>query len=95
MNWLTNFVLPKIRAVVAKKDVPDNLWHKCPSCEQMLFHRELEANLFVCRNCGHHLRLDAKRRLGLLFDEGQYTQVELPKTPLDPLRFRDQKRYTY
>jgi acetyl-CoA carboxylase carboxyl transferase subunit beta len=94
MNWLTNFVLPKIRAVVAKKDVPDNLWHKCPSCEQMLFHRELEANLFVCRNCGHHLRLDAKRRLALLFDDGHYTQVELPKTPLDPLRFRDQKRYT-
>jgi acetyl-CoA carboxylase carboxyl transferase subunit beta len=94
MNWLTNFVLPKIRAVVAKKDVPDNLWHKCPSCEQMLFHRELEANLFVCRNCGHHLRLDAKRRLGLLFDDGEFTKVELPKTPLDPLRFRDQKRYT-
>jgi len=94
MNWLTNFVLPKIRAVVAKKDVPDNLWHKCPSCEQMLFHRELEANLFVCRNCGHHLRLDAKRRLGLLFDDGQYTRVELPKAPIDPLRFRDQKRYT-
>jgi acetyl-CoA carboxylase carboxyl transferase subunit beta len=94
MNWLTNFVLPKIRAVVAKKDVPDNLWHKCPGCEQMLFHRELEANLFVCRNCGHHLRLDAKRRLGVLFDEGQFTQVELPKTPADPLRFRDQKRYT-
>ena len=94
MNWLTNFVLPKIRAVVAKKDVPENLWHKCPSCEQMLFHRELEANLFVCRNCGHHLRLDAKRRLGILFDEGQYAQVELPKTPVDPLRFRDQKRYT-
>jgi acetyl-CoA carboxylase carboxyl transferase subunit beta len=94
MNWLTNFVLPKIRAVVAKKDGPDNLWHKCPSCEQMLFHRELEANLFVCRNCGHHLRLDAKRRLCLLFDEGLYTQIELPKTPLDPLRFRDQKRYS-
>jgi len=94
MNWLTNFVLPKIRAVVAKKDVPENLWHKCPSCEQMLFHRELEANLFVCRNCGHHLRLDPKRRLGILFDDGQFTQVELPKTPLDPLRFRDQKRYT-
>ena len=52
MNWLTNFVLPKIRAVVAKKDVPDNLWTKCPSCEQMLFHRELESSLFVCRNCG-------------------------------------------
>lgn len=94
MNWLTNFVLPKIRAVVAKKDVPDNLWTKCPSCEQMLFHRELEANLFVCRNCGHHLRLDAKRRLELLFDEGEATRVELPRTPIDPLRFRDRKRYT-
>ena len=55
MNWLTNFVLPKIRAVVAKKEVPDNLWHKCPSCGQMLFHRELEANLYVCGSCGHHL----------------------------------------
>jgi acetyl-CoA carboxylase carboxyl transferase subunit beta len=94
MNWLTNFVLPKIRAVVTKKDVPDNLWTKCPSCDQMLFHRELEANLFVCRNCGHHLRLDAKRRLELLFDEGQSTRVELPRTPMDPLRFRDRKRYT-
>ena len=94
MNWLTNFVLPKIRAVVAKKDVPDNLWTKCPSCDQMLFHRELEANLYVCRNCGHHLRLDARRRLELLFDEGQSTRVELPRTPIDPLRFRDRKRYT-
>ncbi len=53
MNWLTNFVLPKIRAVVAKKEVPDNLWHKCPACGQMLFHRELEANLYVCGSCGH------------------------------------------
>jgi len=94
MNWLTNFVLPKIRAVVAKKEVPDNLWLKCPSCEQMLFHRDLEASLFVCRNCGHHLRVGAKKRLEMIFDGGQYTRVELPKTPVDPLRFRDQKRYT-
>jgi len=94
MNWLTKLVLPKIRAVVAKKDVPDNLWIKCPSCEQMLFHRELETNLFVCRNCGHHLRLNPKRRLALLFDEGSYTEVELPKAVVDPLRFRDRKRYT-
>src|SRR5215469_3446409 len=94
MNWLTKLVLPKIRAVVTKKDVPDNLWVKCPSCEQMLFHRELEANLFVCRNCGHHLRLVPKRRLEMLFDEGNYTEVELPKVVVDPLRFRDRKRYT-
>ena len=93
MNWLTNFVLPKIRAVVTKKDVPENLWVKCPSCEQMLFHRELEANLFVCRNCGYHLRLNPKRRFELLFDDGNYTKVELPKSVVDPLRFRDRKRY--
>ena len=94
MSWLTNFVLPKIRAVVNKKDLPDNLWHKCPSCDQMLFHRELEANLFVCRNCGHHLRLSAVKRLNLLFDDGSYTRIELPKPVIDPLRFRDRKRYT-
>jgi acetyl-CoA carboxylase carboxyl transferase subunit beta len=94
MNWLTNFVLPKIRAVYAKKDVPDNLWHKCPSCGQMLFHRDLEAILFVCGNCGHHLRLDPERRLAMLFDDGRYTRIELPKTIVDPLKFRDRKRYT-
>lgn len=93
MNWLTNFVLPKIRAVVAKKDVPENLWHKCPSCGQMLFHRELEANLYVCGSCGHHLRLSPERRLAMLFDDGASTSIELPKTATDPLKFRDRKRY--
>jgi acetyl-CoA carboxylase carboxyl transferase subunit beta len=93
MSWLTNFVLPKIRAVVAKKDLPDNLWHKCPHCGQMLFHRELEASLFVCGSCGHHLRLPPERRLALLFDEGQYRRIELPKVLHDPLKFRDRKRY--
>ncbi|MGO8914632.1 MAG: acetyl-CoA carboxylase, carboxyltransferase subunit beta [Stellaceae bacterium] len=94
MNWLTNFVLPKIRAVVAKKDVPDNLWHKCPNCGQMLFHRDLEASLFVCGSCGHHLRLPPERRLAMLFDDGRYTPIELPKTVVDPLKFRDRRRYT-
>ncbi len=94
MNWLTNFVLPKIRAVVAKKDVPDHLWHKCPNCGQMLFHRDLEASLFVCGGCGHHLRLPPERRLAMLFDEGRYALIELPKTVVDPLKFRDRRRYT-
>ncbi len=94
MSWLSNFVLPKIRAVVSKKTVPDNLWKKCPGCEQMLFHRELEANLGVCRNCGHHLRIGAARRLEILFDDGVFSRIELPKTPSDPLRFRDRRRYT-
>src|SRR3984893_4836414 len=93
MNWLTNFVLPKIRAVVAKKAVPDNLWTKCPGCEQMLFYRELEANLHVCRNCGHHLRIGAEQRLKLIFGDGAFTRIELPKTIVDPLKFRDRRRY--
>ena len=94
MSWLTNFVLPKIRAVVARKSVPDNLWHKCPNCEQMLYYRELEANLHVCRNCGHHMRIGAPLRLKVLFEDGSFTQIELPKTIVDPLKFRDRRRYT-
>ena len=93
MNWLSNFVLPKIRAVVTKKAVPDNLWTKCPGCEQMLFYRELEANLHVCRNCGHHLRIGAEQRLKILFGEAGFTRIELPKTIVDPLKFRDRRRY--
>jgi acetyl-CoA carboxylase carboxyl transferase subunit beta len=93
MNWLSNFVLPKIRAVVTKKPVPDNLWTKCPGCEQMLFQRELEANLHVCRSCGHHLRIRADQRLKILFGEASFTRIELPKTIVDPLKFRDRRRY--
>ncbi len=94
MNWLTNYVRPKIRALYARKEVPDNLWHKCPSCEAMLFHRDLEENLHVCQHCGFHMRLDPLKRLGILFDGGDYQSVELPKSVVDPLKFRDQKRYT-
>ena len=94
MSWLTNFVLPKIRAVVARKSMPDNLWHKCSGCEQMLFYRELEANLHVCRNCGYHMRIGSALRLKLLFDDGACARIELPKTILDPLKFRDRRRYT-
>ncbi len=93
-NWLTNFVLPKIRAVVRRKEMPDNVWRKCPGCEQMLFHRELAANLDVCRNCGHHFRIGSAARFALLFDDGGFERVELPRVPADPLRFRDRKRYT-
>ncbi|MGE3623518.1 MAG: acetyl-CoA carboxylase, carboxyltransferase subunit beta [Bdellovibrionales bacterium] len=95
MNWLTNFVRPKIRDLMGtKKDIPDNLWEKCPGCSAMLFRRELEENLNVCRHCGHHLRLDAVKRLETLFDDGIYQVIDVPKVPVDPLRFRDQKRYS-
>jgi acetyl-CoA carboxylase carboxyl transferase subunit beta len=94
MNWLKNFVRPKLRQLVGKpKDVPDDLWHKCPSCGQMIFHRELEKNLRVCQHCGHHLRLAAAERFAMLFDERAYQTIET-KAPLhDPLKFRDQKKY--
>ena len=94
MSWLTNTLLPKIRAVVSKREVPDNLWTKCAACGQMLFHRELEKNLNVCHACGHHMRIDAKKRMAVLFDEGEYSRIELPRPVLDPLKFRDSKRYT-
>jgi acetyl-CoA carboxylase carboxyl transferase subunit beta len=94
MNWLTNFVLPKIRAAVGRREVPDNLWRQCPGCEQTLFGRDLAADLMVCRHCGHHFRIGSGERFALLFDGGAFEKVELPKTAVDPLRFRDRKRYT-
>ena len=94
MNWLTNFVRPKIRALAGRSEVPDNLWLKCPNCEAMIFHRELEQNLHVCQHCGYHMRLTPPQRFQMLFDDARYTEIELPKPSPDPLRFRDVKRYS-
>ena len=94
MNWLKNFVRPKLRKLVGGgKDVPENLWHKCPQCQQMIFHRDLEKNLHVCQHCGHHMRISARKRLGMLFDGGQYQVAEVPAAPDDPLKFRDRRKY--
>jgi acetyl-CoA carboxylase carboxyl transferase subunit beta len=96
MNWLTNYVRPKIRALVGgeRPEVPENLWHQCPSCERMIFHRDLETNQRVCPHCNHHMRVSPEYRFRSLLDEGSWQRIELPKVPVDPLRFRDQKRYT-
>lgn len=94
MNWLKNFVRPKLRQLVGgPKEVPDDLWHKCPACGQMIFHRELEKNLKVCQHCGHHLRLSAPERLVMLFDDGAFETTEVKSALHDPLKFRDQKKY--
>ena len=93
MSWLTDIVRPKIRTLFSKSTVPDNLWHQCPSCQQMLFHRDMLANLKVCTHCGHHMRTTAAERLQWTFDEDAYNVIELPKVVADPLRFRDTKRY--
>ena len=92
MNWISDWALPKIQGLF-KRDVPDNLWHKCPAFEQMIFHRDLERALQVCQHCGHHMRIGATRRIEITLDPG-FSRIELPKTPADPLRFRDQRRYS-
>lgn len=93
MNWLTNFIKPKLKALVGKKDIPDNLWVQCPGCSQMIFHRELVANWYVCPSCSYHHRMDVKKRLELLFGDQELHYITLPKVPVDPLQFRDRKRY--
>ncbi len=94
MNWLTNYVRPRIKRLVQPREAPDNLWLKCPACNEMIFHRELEKNLNVCPHCDHHMRLKVKQRLEILFDQQKWTEIELPAVPADPLKFRDRKKYT-
>ena len=93
MNWISEWALPKIKTLFGSREVPENLWHKCPECEQMIFQTDLDKNLRVCPHCGHHMRLSARQRLDATFDEG-WQKIELPKAPADPLRFRDQRRYS-
>ena len=95
MNWINNVVRPKIRGILgAKREVPDNMWVKCPVSGQIIFHKELEENLFVFPGSNHHMRMTAQARLTHLFDDGVYEQVALQTVPLDPLKFRDERRYT-
>ncbi|WEK00768.1 MAG: acetyl-CoA carboxylase, carboxyltransferase subunit beta [Candidatus Sphingomonas phytovorans] len=92
MSWLTS-VRNALSFVVPKKDSPDNLWHKCKGCGQMVFVKELEDNLHVCPNCQHHDRIGPVLRFKYVFDAGSYTIIPLPKVQDDPLKFRDTKRY--
>ena len=99
MSWLNEYVRPKIRTLLGQREVPDNLWIQCPSCQQMLFGTDLEHNMKVCPSCGFHMRPTASERLSYTFDPPQtggagYTRIELPRAPGDPLRFRDSKRYS-
>ncbi len=95
MNWLKNIVRPKLKQLVgAQKEIPDNLWNKCPSCEEMIFHRDLEKNLRVCSHCGYHLRIGSAERLRMLFDNGEFQSIDLPEASADPLKFRDRRKYT-
>lgn len=94
MNWITNSVLPKIKAWVQSGDVPDNLWVKCKACGQMIFHREFEQAFNCCSTCGSHAPLPPKNRFAMTFDDGKHDIISLPKINDDPLKFRDTKKYT-
>jgi acetyl-CoA carboxylase carboxyl transferase subunit beta len=94
VSWISNVVRPKIRNFLAKREVPQNLWIKCPETGEMVFHRDLEANQFVIPGSGFHMRMNAKQRLAHFFDRGEWETIPLPDVPLDPLKFRDERRYT-
>ncbi len=95
MNWINNFVRPKIRGfLTTKREVPDNLWRTCPVSGQMVFYKDLEANQFVFPGSDYHERVAAHDRLKSLFDDGAYEPVQVPGAALDPLKFRDGRRYT-
>ncbi|MBN8818170.1 MAG: acetyl-CoA carboxylase carboxyltransferase subunit beta [Sphingomonas sp.] len=93
MSWL-NRVRNAIPFIIKKADTPDNLWHKCPSCGQMIFQKEWDENLSVCPRCDHHGRIGPKVRFAQIFDEGTMKLLPSPQVKEDPLKFRDSKRYT-
>ena len=93
MNWISNYVRPKINSLFSRREVPENLWTKCAECGAMLFHRELAENLNVCTNCDHHMGITPRDRFHALFDNGIFVEVKVPTPIADPLQFRDQKKY--
>jgi len=93
MNWLTNFVKPKLSALVNRKEVPENLWQNCPSCGNMIHHKDLKENLRVCPTCNNHFRMSAEDRIHLLFNENETKEIQLDKISDDPLNFSDKKKY--
>ncbi|MCV3206297.1 acetyl-CoA carboxylase, carboxyltransferase subunit beta [Mesorhizobium sp. YC-39] len=95
MNWITNYVRPKINSMLGRRtDMPENLWIKDPETGEMVFHKDLEQNQFVIPSSGHHMKISAKERLKFFFDDGKYETLDNPKVVQDPLKFRDEKRYT-
>ncbi len=93
MNWITNYVRPRINSMLGRRDMPENLWIKDPESGEMVFHKDLEQNQFVVPSSGHHMKISARDRLRHFFDDGRFDLIENPKVSADPLKFRDEKRY--
>ena len=102
MNWITNLVRPRIKGLMAggkgkdggRGDTPENLWRKCSACGEMIFYRDLEANLNVCPKCGHHMRIGPAERFAYTFDNNVFQELVPPQVPADPLRFKGEKKYS-
>ncbi len=94
MNWIQNVVRPKISSFWAKRETAENLWVKCPESGEMVFHKDLEMNQFVFPESNYHQRINARTRFGLFFDGGEFEKIALPPVAADPLKFRDERRYT-
>jgi acetyl-CoA carboxylase carboxyl transferase subunit beta len=94
MNWISNVVRPKIRNFLARRESPENLWIKCPETGQLVFYKDVEANQFVIPGSNYHMRMSATARLKSIFDNETWFDIAVPDAPVDPLKFRDERRYT-
>ncbi|MGZ5926526.1 MAG: acetyl-CoA carboxylase carboxyltransferase subunit beta, partial [Rhizomicrobium sp.] len=95
MNWITNLVRPRIKKLMkgGTRETPENLWRKCSACGEMVFHRDLVANFYVCPNCSHHMRIGPAERFAFTFDANSFHELPPPQVASDPLRFKAEKRY--
>src|SRR5215467_508117 len=94
MNWISNVVRPKIRSFLNRRESPENLWIKCPETGQLVFFKDVEANQFVIPSSNYHMRMGAVARLKSIFDGETWLDIAVPAVPVDPLKFRDERRYT-
>ncbi|MHA1127429.1 MAG: acetyl-CoA carboxylase carboxyltransferase subunit beta, partial [Alphaproteobacteria bacterium] len=94
MNWISNYIRPKVNSIFSRRETPDNLWTKCDECGTMLFHRELSEALNTCPSCNHHMHITPRARFEALFDGGLFVEIEVPEPIVDPLQFKDQKKYS-
>jgi acetyl-CoA carboxylase carboxyl transferase subunit beta len=93
VNWISNVVRPKIRGFLNRRDVPENLWIKCPDTGQLVFYKDVEANQFVIPVSNYHMRMGAAARLKSIFDGETWIDIGIPEVTSDPLKFRDERRY--
>lgn len=94
MNWITSYVRPRLNSMLGRRETPENLWIKCPESGELVFHRDVEDNQWVIPASGHHMKISAMDRLTHFYDDGKFSMIENPAVAQDPLKFRDQKKYT-